>query len=146
MFSKLFSKKRRIPEENLPQHLTAMAYQARNKELAWKKKDILFVLEELRKLGIAVEHGEVWLIEGNGRWTGLIPYKNAKAKVPGSIYHWEVEFKKNEKWEEYLDRSVIESMDAVANLNPEDEVIENIKDRIYYNLLLLPRENFKRIV
>ena len=126
--------------------LTDIAFRAQNGELAWKRNDIPFVIEELKKINIGVQHGEVWLIEANGRWTGLIPKKKSliKDNIETGIYHWEVENKIDERWDEYLNRSIAETLTAISALNPEDDIEESLKDRIFYNLHLLEEKDFQK--
>jgi len=57
------------------------------------------------------------------------------------FYHWEVDTEKNESWDDYVDRSINEALDAVKHLNPEANTEKQLINLIRYNLHLEAEDN-----
>lgn len=127
-------------EDQLSKGIQKIAYQANNGELAWKKGDIPQVVKKLSKLNIAILGGEVWAID-NKTIYGILPLKDGVS----SVFHWSTEREKNEEWNQFVKRSIQETITAVNNLNPEDEVREDIADKLYYNLTFCNKANYKKM-
>lgn len=115
-----------------------LAFKAENGELAWKKKDIPVVLEQLIKLNLGLLGGEAWAIEDGAIW-GTLPMRNGGT----GVFHWGIDRKKNEAWDDFVDRSVKESLRAISALDAEKEVVEKLKDSIYYTLCYIEEEEFR---
>ena len=127
-------------EDLLSPEVTKNAYRARNGELAWKKEDIPVVLDELSKLHLAVLGGEIWGIHGGKIW-GMLPMKEG---VP-AVYSWSVESEDNETWEQYMERSIRESLAAINDSKMEEQVQDFLQDKLYFNLSICNQENYREL-
>lgn len=127
-------------EDLLSAEVTKNAYRARNGELAWKKEDIPAVLNELPKLRIVVLGGEIWGVHEGKIW-GMLPMK---VGVP-AVYSWNVDSENSETWEQYVERSIRESLEAVNDAKMEDLVQDFLRDKLHFNLSLCSEENYKQL-
>lgn len=127
-------------ESQLPDSLRKIACQSKNGILAWKKEDISQVLKKLAELQIAVLGGEIWAID-NGKIHGVLPLKSEGT----SVFHWSIEREKDEAWGKFVKRSLDETVSAINNLNPEQDVKKEFANKLYYNLTLSNELNYNKL-
>jgi hypothetical protein len=77
--------------------------------------------------------GEVWIILGEGRWTGMIA--TAEGGEP-HVWHWETtpERTESEVWSEFVSRGLAQAIGALSSGEPEHIVSWDVKPRLRYNL------------
>jgi hypothetical protein len=98
-------------------------------EYAWERAHALDAVDTLAFAGLAVRHGELWLVV-NRRITGSIP---CTAGVP-SIYHWECDREDGEAWSAFVPRCAQMAREAILDMPQEGEVALPPGGTIVYNL------------
>lgn len=129
---------------HFPQDLLSLAYRSSNGELAWPRAALEEALQILAASGYAVLGVEVWLLRGNGSWTGIIP--QAKGGPPG-VYSWA--FQKSlrrgaETWSEFCHRAANHALIVIHTSNVLEDVTPDLRERIRYNLSYLSREEYEQ--
>ncbi len=116
----------------LPEAIAAAAYRATNGELAWRRVDLPAALAVIADHEQAVLGGEVWLVLGAGRWTGLV--RNARGGPP-DVWHWDtLPQLVDESWQVYCQRAAKESAQLVAEMRVEEVAEPAVHDRLFFNL------------
>ena len=116
----------------LSEQLLSRAFRASNGELAWKKEDLVDVLDAYVALGLPVEAYEVWLVNEKGQWTGILPTTDS---VGSAVCVFDVEKKKaNESDKDFVTRTKKEILDSVARVKIEDSLKPEYIPFIRYNL------------
>ncbi len=106
------------------------AYRAANGELAWRRADVVDVLEEIAATRQAVLGGEVWAIV-DGTVHGVIPDRAGNRCVRG----WDTGGRRGvEPWDVYCARTAEQSSRTIQAMNVEDEVDESFRDGLRFNL------------
>lgn len=119
------------------------AIKSTNNELAWKKENIFQSIDELIENNYAILGGEAWAVVKNTTKlsrlmqidaetiaVGMIPDKNGM----NGIYSWSIDKIEGESWNNYVLRSKAESINAINTMDVENDVAEEFKNTIYYNL------------
>jgi len=115
----------------LPQSITAVAFQAANGEFAWRRSNVPDALRAIAASGHAVLGGEVWVVAGD-RITGLVP--SCKGEPPG-VWHGEtLPRSAKESWADYCHRTANDSIRTVEMMAVEDEVREDVRDSLFFNI------------
>jgi hypothetical protein len=119
--------------KTLPHAQIEKAYMAPGaEEFAWRRVDIPEVLQAIASSGQAVLGGEAWIIKDkNENWVGLVPGRNGD---PDGVWHWETSPKKEkESWQSYCERTRVESLDVLQNINVEDETRADVVPHLWFN-------------
>jgi hypothetical protein len=130
----------------LPQPIASLAFRASNGELAWRPSDIENALLAIRDSQQAILGGEIWminvattivgkevrLVNRPGSWCGLIP-----PRIGGidAVWSWDTESRAtSESWQDYCNRTCVESIDAIRSLVIEQEFRQDVIDSLRFNV------------
>ena len=125
----------------MPAHIVAKAYVSPGaRELAWKRADLPEALRALVESGHAILGGEVWVVEAlNGNWNGLIPSKDNALL---GVWSWDTpERRPDETWQGYSERTLRESLEAIAKMNVEGEAAEAVLPALWFNVTSVGRDD-----
>jgi len=127
--------------DRLPEILTHNAFHEPNGEYAWKKDDIINILNELAKLNYATLGGEIWGVKDNKIY-GVLPSKSGGI----GVYSWHSKPKKeNEDWNTFVQKCLRENIETINNLHPEQKINEEFINHIYYNLCYVDEQEYKEL-
>ena len=116
--------------DKLPANLRATSYSA-GEEHAWSMQDTIIVIEQLRKLDLALCGIEIWLPADHGP---IIP-------TP-FIYGWAIEPEKNEEWKKFKDRSRNEAIEYLNSFSWDRNDVAHQNLIPYFNLTVCSKDNF----
>lgn len=114
----------------LPQTLLNRAYLSSNGEMAWAWEDLPEVIESYRSAAVAVLGVEAWLIDGHGRWTGLIPPRKGDI-----VYVYVVDAPERSDGEDdaaYADRAATEVLRQLGDVPPHGDFRLDVISYIRY--------------
>jgi len=125
----------------LPTEVVAKAYMSPgSRELAWRRHDLPEALAAIAACGYTILGGEVWWArEPTNGYIGLIPYRDGGT----GVWHWETlpRDERSETWQQYCDRTVEESLSAVANLDVEAYAAEDVVPGLWFNVTYVSRRD-----
>lgn len=133
-----------IEQPHFPQDLLRQAYRSSNGELAWPRAALDEALQTLVASGYAVLGVEIWLLRGNGSWTGIIPQANGS--IPG-VYTWAYQESLRrgaETWAEFCKHAANHTLKVLKNSHVMEDVVPDLRDRIRYALIYLSREEYEQ--
>ena len=123
-----------------PLEIESKAFKAENGEYAWLKENIPAAVEALVQKGFAILGGEVWLVRG--REINAAPLLKTG---PCGIFHWESKrADSSESWSQFVQRSAGETLQAVHNMNVEDEIVAQPEAKIFYNITWCSEEELSK--
>jgi hypothetical protein len=98
----------------LPEDLRATMFAASNGEVAWPIEHAVDAVTWIASKDLAVLGGEAWLVEDDGRITGLIPVEGSTISA---VRGWVADDRRpNESWSDFVQRC---RREAVAALQAE---------------------------
>lgn len=119
-----------------PESITRVAYRSRGDELAWRREDVPAALAAIAASGHAVLGGEVWVVLGGGRWTGLVPDRDGG---PDGAWTWDTKPRRQgEPWQDYCDRTARDSEQVVADFQAEAGAAPSVLGKLYFNFTYIP--------
>ena len=126
---------------SLPAAILARAFRATNGELGIRREDVEPFLTACAKDSVAVLGCEAWLIDHRahfssdpipfpGQWCGIMPVNGSD--IPAVFTSTVSDSKVNERWAEYVARSIVEVRAAALSFDPDNELAP--KWRPYFRL------------
>lgn len=124
-------------------------------ELAWRRADVIYAIDELVEKGFAILGGDVWAVAKENpnltKMTRIDDERIVVGIIKGKngldwILNWHSEMKKGESWDEYVLRSKRETLDAINRMDAENVVIEEFADSIFYNLVFADKEGYEELM
>ncbi|MDF2159065.1 Imm40 family immunity protein [Algoriphagus sp. CAU 1675] len=129
--------------------------QSTSGEYAWRKSDVLKAINELADNDCAILGGDVWLLknvyENNQAPLAQISQDNIVIGVieckdgTTGVFNWYSNKTPKENWSDYVRRSMNETEDAIRKLRTENQVKEEYRDRIFYNLVYCNEKEFEEL-
>ncbi|MFA7285607.1 MAG: hypothetical protein WC011_02050 [Candidatus Paceibacterota bacterium] len=122
--------------------------------LAWKKEDIFSAIDEVTANGYAILGGDVWAIIKKSSselvLTDVDPENIAVGIIKGKdgkddVFNWYSDKKEVESWEEYVNRSKQETIEAIESMKAEESVSKEFQDAIYYNLVFANKTEYNNL-
>ena len=122
--------------------------------IAWNKNNIFEAIEEVAKLNYAILGGDVWALKINdiscsnkkinycNIYVGIIPLNNGSE----TVCNWSFNKKLNENWSDFVLRSKVETIKYINEANIEKRVKDELKDKIYYNLVFSNELDFAKAI
>jgi hypothetical protein len=128
-----------VGERQLLDALSGNAFRASNGDYAWRRVDLLNVVESLTGGHYAIISGEVWVVEGN-LFCPLSP-----AKTGGwALLAWESPEREDEEpWDHFAHRTAEETLQAVHALNPEERVPADVADKLFYHVCIADEASYQ---
>lgn len=117
----------------LPLTVLGRAFIASNGELAWARVDVRAAIDAYAANSIAVTGFEAWLVDRNGRWTGLLPEKGTV--VPAVVSVVVAEREDGERFEDFIARSKRLVLAEIDRIGLENSVEPELLGWIRYNLI-----------
>jgi hypothetical protein len=119
-----------VGEAVLPEELLEFAFRTSFGDYAWRRRDLSNVLGALSDRHLAVQGGEVWVVEGN-LFCPLPP-----ARTGGlTLLAWQSpEREAHETWDHFAHRTAEETLRSIDALNPEECVPAEVADKLYYHI------------
>jgi len=143
------------------EHLKSSEISITNGEKAWKSDVAIEVVKAMAAQNYASRHAELWALVPQN-YAGANSYKgnklsdvNADFKVIGLIdtidgtnfvYAWSVSREDGETWEAFVERSKQKSIEMISRPDVVDDVMPELKDKLYYNLNFISEKEYKKPV
>lgn len=115
-------------EDKLPEKFRNVAYHPSLFIYAWKRNSLDKLFEELMQSNIAILGGEAWRVEGDETF-GIIPLKNGEK----AVLSWKIDKRADEDWYDFVERSVKETLEVIANANFEKKTTAGVRHKLYYH-------------
>jgi len=126
-------------KRELPETVTATAFQSKNGEYAWPRKHITEALHEIVKIEQAILGGEVWVVR-DGKIRGLIP---DVAGGPPAVWGWTTLSKQQEEsWHEFCHRTLKESVEAIESMKVEENSRADVRDYLFFNVTYITESEY----
>jgi hypothetical protein len=119
---------------DLPPAIVAKAYVSPGaREFAWRRPDVVEATTAYSSANYALLGGEVWWVTSlDVNWTGLIPSVDGG---PDGVWTWDTEAQREqESWEDYCQRTALESIDIVGRMKVEEKTAATARDQLWFNL------------
>lgn len=117
------------------------AFATRNGQSAWKRERLTEVLTDLSRQDYAVISGEVWVVEGN-----LFSALSPRREGGWAVFSWEVPARLlGEPWDHFATRSIRDTLDAIQELNAENEVAPEVRGKLYYYLCYADEQAYYKL-
>lgn len=121
--------------DEIPEELAKRAFR-HGEEMAWKQEDCADVIEWLRNAGFAVLGMELWVPDGGMIRTAI------RTKTVPAIYCTACDPLKNERWDDYVERSARSTMDSIASFHWFEDFVEPPRP-VYFNITWANRRWFR---
>jgi hypothetical protein len=115
-------------EDKIPDNFRKNAYHPSQFVYAFRKKDLEKLFEEIMKSNIAINSGEVWIIDQDDRQS-LVPLESGRVEV----FSWKINPQDQEQWYDFVERSCKESLNLINSWNLEKNVRLDLLDKVWYN-------------
>jgi hypothetical protein len=122
----------------IPTEIKTNAFYSHTDEYAWQRSHIANAIRALANHGYSILGGEVWIVE-NGKILAAPLLLSGKNAVIGWITK---EKEKMETWEQFAQRTAKESLASIESLNAEEEIMPELRSKVYYNLSFVDEREY----
>ena len=125
----------------LPEQIKANTFYSHTDEYAWQRSYVADAVEALANHDYAILGGEVWIVE-NGQILAVPRLRSGENSVIG----WDTKEKEEtETWNQFVLRTAKEALAAIESLDAEEEVMPEVRSKVYYNLTFTNEQEYAEL-